>query len=218
MNIRGNFHSELQLLKTKIITLAEMTEEAFILSIDALHNQDVQMAKRIIVKDKEIDRCENEINNQAVLMLAKQQPVATDLRMLISAIKITNDLERMGDNAKNIAKSTVHLGDNHNLIIHYAIKEMRDVALNMLKVVVEAFREEDIAILKSLAIMDDEIDQAYGKLIKEMLKERAVNMDKNQYILQMTFNARYIERFADHITNIGESIVFLVKGEAYQLN
>lgn len=218
MNIRGNFQTELEQLKTDIITLAKMTEQAFMLSIDALYSQDTALANKIIEEDRQIDTYENEINNQAVLLVAKQQPVAKDLRMLISAIKITNDLERMGDNAKNIAKSTIHLGDKHNFTIHYALKDMRDVVLDMIERVLTAFKEEDTTILNGLAEMDDMIDQAYGKLIREMLTEPSMHIDNNQYILQMTFNARYIERFADHITNIGESIVFLVKGESFDLN
>ncbi|MBT2214466.1 phosphate signaling complex protein PhoU [Virgibacillus dakarensis] len=218
MAAREQFHNDLQRIKQAIIKLASATEEALCMSVDALFNQDVILANRIIKQDKDIDKQEFSINDRVILLIAKQQPVAEDLRRLIIALRITNDLERMGDNAKNIAKAAIHLGEDHRLTIHEKIKNMRDIALEMLHTAMNAFEFEDISIAGKLSEMDDKMDETYEQVIKEMLEETTTNPEKTQYIMQMAFSARYMERFADHITNIGESILFLVKGESYKLN
>ncbi|GGB29277.1 phosphate signaling complex protein PhoU [Virgibacillus dakarensis] len=218
MAVREQFHNDLQRIKQAIIKLASATEEALCMSVDALFNQDVILANRIISQDKDIDKQEFSINDRVILLIAKQQPVAEDLRRLIIALRITNDLERMGDNAKNIAKAAIHLGEDHRLTIHEKIKNMRDIALEMLHTAMNAFEFEDISIAGKLSEMDDKMDETYEQVIKEMLEETTTNPEKTQYIMQMAFSARYMERFADHITNIGESILFLVKGESYKLN
>ncbi|WP_164668604.1 phosphate signaling complex protein PhoU [Virgibacillus doumboii] len=218
MVAREQFETDLEEIKEVIVELAKNTERALLQAIDALFNQDIALANNIIDMDTNIDKQELDINNQTILLIAKQQPVATDLRRLIVALRIATDLERMGDNAKNIAKSTIHLGEDHRLTIHPAIKEMRDLAVEMVHTAIKAFKYEDISIAGKLSEMDDEMDKLYEEIVKEMLMETATNPEKVQYVMQMAFSARYIERFADHITNIGESILFLVKGESYKLN
>ena len=127
------------------------------------------------------------------------------------------DIERMGDNAKNIAKATLHLDKNLSTIPE-GIKQMHEITLDMLKSSMHAFKYEDIAIAGNLATTDDKVDLLYKHVVSELLGETATNPDKIQYIMQVAFCARYLERFADHITNIGESILYLVKGKNYNLN
>lgn len=218
MVAREQFEDDLNTIKEEIMALAKNTEDALCESVDALYNQDIDLANQVINQDEKIDKQELTINDKTILLIAKQQPVATDLRRLVIALKITADLERMGDNAKNIAKSTIHLGENHRLTIHHEIKLMRDMALEMVHTAIRAFEYEDISIAGKLAQMDDEIDKLYERIIHDLLTETATNPEKVQFVMQMAFSARYIERFADHITNIGESILFLVKGESYKLN
>ncbi|WP_188453651.1 phosphate signaling complex protein PhoU [Virgibacillus oceani] len=218
MVAREQFQLDLKDMKEEIIQLAKYTEAALVSAVDALYNQDMALAEQIIEKDKDIDKKELDINNKAILLIAKQQPVAKDLRRLIIALKITTDLERMGDHAKNIANATIELGEHHLLTVHPAVRDMRDIAIEMVKVAVNAIRYEDISVAGKLSGMDDSMDNLYETIIREMLEETATNPEKVQYVMQMAFSARYIERFADHITNIGENILFLVKGESYNLN
>ena len=214
---REQFQSELDDLKEEVIKLANMSGEALSKSVDSLFNQDTDLARQILEEDKEIDKKEAEINEKSVLLIAKQQPVATDLRQIIISLRVVTDIERMGDNAKNIAKATIHLGKNISTIPE-GLKQMHEITMDMLKSSMHAFKYEDITIAGSLAASDDKVDHLYKHIVSELLGETATNPDKIQYIMQVAFCARYLERFADHITNIGESILYLVKGKNYNLN
>ncbi|MFG6114327.1 phosphate signaling complex protein PhoU [Halobacillus sp. MO56] len=218
MPTREYFSEELNNLKADIRELAEDTKQALVKAIDALYDRDVNKAQQIRDDDHLIDKKEEDINEKVMILIAKQQPVATDLRRLIIAIKIANDLERMADHAKNISKATQHLGENHPISIHPGIREMANVAFDMVDVAQQAFELEDISFAQKLSEMDDIIDEKYGSIVRELLELTATSPDQIQYLMQMAYSARYIERFADHITNIGEEIFFLVKGRTYDLN
>ncbi|MBM7552277.1 phosphate signaling complex protein PhoU [Thalassobacillus pellis] len=218
MTFRMQFEEDLNTLRDHIKELAIGTKKALRRSVDALYNKDIHTAREIMEDDSELDAKEEQINEEAILMIAKQQPVATDLRRLIIALKISSDLERMADHATNIAKATIHLGEDHTIHVSPEIQEMADVALDMLDLSIKAFENEDITLAKKLGEMDDIIDNKYGSLIREMLEQTAVNPEQIQHVMQMAFSARFIERFADHITNIGENIFYLVKGKTYDLN
>ncbi|MDC3415525.1 phosphate signaling complex protein PhoU [Aquibacillus salsiterrae] len=215
---REQFHVELDKIKEKIIEMGYGAEKLLSQAVDALYNCDVTFAKQLIQDDKWLDKKDMEINDAAILLIAKQQPVASDLRRLIVAIRIATDLERMGDNAKNIAKATLHLGEDHGIKVHPVLNDMKDIASKMLDLSIKAFDNEDITLARKLAELDDQVDEMYGKVVRELLEETATNPQMIQHIMQMAFSARYIERFADHTTNIGESILYLVKGESFDLN
>ncbi|MFD1363049.1 phosphate signaling complex protein PhoU [Lentibacillus salinarum] len=215
---REQFEEDLNYIKQDILELSDIAVNALRKAADALYNQDKALASEVIDKDRAVDKQEHTIKDQAILLIAKQQPVATDLRRIVISLQITTDIERMADNAKNIAKSTLHLGEDHRLTIHPRIKEMRDMAVSMNKTAMRAFQYEDVSIAGKLSDMDDKVDHLYETIIHDLLNETATNPEKIQYVMQMAFSARYIERFADHITNIGESIIYLVKGESYKLN
>lgn len=214
---REQFQSELEQLKEEVIKMADMAGKALSKSIDSLFNQDTELANQVLEDDKHIDELEADINEKSVLLIAKQQPVATDLRQIIIALRVVTDIERMGDNAKNIAKAAIFLGKNHSTIPE-GLKQMQEVTLAMLKSSMHAFKYEDITIAGKLAETDDKVDKLYKHIVSELLGETATNPDRIQYIMQVAFCARYLERFADHITNIGESILYLVKGKNYNLN
>lgn len=216
--MRGQFHEDMDQMKFSIKKLAVETVNAFEQALDALYTQDIDKAKKIIEQDDQLDRKELEINEQAILLIAKQQPVATDLRRMIVAIKISADLERMADHAVNVSKSAIHLGEGHDISIPPALNDMFDVAREMVDTATKAFENEDISLARVLAEMDDKVDEMYGQVTREMLELTATNPQKIQHIMQMAYVARYIERFADHITNIGEYIFYLVKGQTFDLN
>src|SRR5690625_4977361 len=205
MTPRKQFEAELDTIADTIIKLADGTKDMLIKAVKGLYNQDITQAKEII-------------KDQAILLIAKQQPVATDLRRLIACIRISSDLERMADNAKNIAKATIQLGDSLEINIHPAIKQMHDQTIKMIDLTIDAFVQEDILLARKLAEMDNVVDSLYEKLISEILEEKNGNQKEKQYIIQTALSVRYIERIADHATNIGESIIYLVKGITPDLN
>lgn len=216
MAVREQFDQELTDVKDNVIQLARLSGKALEQAIDALYSQNTEKAEAIIQHDAKIDRMEMEINEKAVLLIAKQQPVAKDLRRIIMTLRIVTDIERMADNAKNIANSTIQLAQ-YETSVPLSIRYMYEKVTSMLNRAILAFEHEDITLAKQLAVMDDEIDELYHTMISELLGETATNPEKIQYVMQVAFIARYLERFADHITNIGESILYLVKGENYKL-
>ncbi|MFY4776344.1 phosphate signaling complex protein PhoU [Metabacillus sp. RGM 3146] len=215
---REKFQYDLNTLRDKLIEIGSLTEIALSKAIDALEKQNVDRALEIMEEDKAVDILDEEINDMAILLIAKQQPVATDLRRIIVAIKISNELERMADFAVNIAKSTIRIGDEPLIkpIIH--IKEMTKISSKMLSLSLKAYNEEDVVLAKNVADMDDQVDNLYGQTIRELLELTYDKRESMQQITQLLLVCRYLERFADHATNISEGVFYLVKGRHYDLN
>ncbi|ELK46210.1 phosphate signaling complex protein PhoU [Halobacillus sp. ACCC02827] len=218
MTTRTHFEEALDGLKKQIQDLALSTKESLDTAIHVFYEGDLEGARKIMEEDEWIDLKEEKINDEAILMLAKQQPVARDLRKIIISIKISADLERMADHSTNIAKATLHLGENHGIAINPELREMAVMAMDMVDLAIKAFEYEDISLARKLQEMDDIVDDKYGKITRETLELTAINPEQIQHIMQVSYVARYIERFADHITNIGENIYYLVKGKTLDLN
>ncbi|SIS36878.1 phosphate signaling complex protein PhoU [Salimicrobium flavidum] len=216
--MRQKFEDDLTDIKSNIITFAEEVKEALTSSVDCLYHGDVEGAEGIIAADEKLDERELEINEKAILLIAKQQPFAKDLRRLIVALRIATDLERMGDHARNVAKATIQLGENHGIPLPDEIEQMKVIALKMVDTSMSAFEYEDISIASQLAEIDNELDDKFAHVVQDLMKRTAVNTEQIQHVMQMSFVARYIERFGDHITNIGESVLYLNKGKIISLN
>ncbi|MRX72639.1 phosphate signaling complex protein PhoU [Bacillus lacus] len=218
MVIREKFDYDLNTLREKLIELGSLTEIALAKSIHALETQNIEQALEVIDEDNQVDDLEEEINDLAILLIAKQQPVAIDLRRIVVAIKISSDIERMADFAVNIAKSTIRIGDEPLVKPINHIKRMHGIGTEMLSLSIKAFNEEDVVLAKKVAEMDDLVDDLYGETIKELLELMHDKKESLQQITQLSFVCRYIERMADHATNISESVFYLVKGRHYDLN
>ncbi|TWT26152.1 phosphate signaling complex protein PhoU [Planomicrobium sp. CPCC 101110] len=218
MSVREKFDSELNLAQNQLIELSTMAIEALDKSIDALINHDIDAALKVIEDDAEINVLEEELNDRVILIIAKQSPVATDLRRLIVLIKIASDLERIGDYAVNIAKETIRIGKEELVTPIELIKQMRSLATAMLRQVIEAFIEEDVVKGKEIAELDDQVDELYGEAIRRLMMAGASNPEKLSQITQLAFISRYMERSADHATNIAEQLFYLVRGKHYNLN
>jgi phosphate transport system protein len=218
MSVREKFESDLIELQEKLLELGRITKEAMSKSIEALETQNIELALEIMDGDTKADMLYEDINDFAILLIAKQAPVASDLRRIIAAIKIATDIERIADFAVNIAKSTIRIGSEQLVkpIVH--IKEMHTVTLRMLKLSLEAFNDEDIVKAKAVADMDDEVDLLYGQTIKDLMQISAEKPESLPQITQLSFVCRYLERAADHVTNIAEHIFYQVKGRQYDLN
>ena len=218
MNTRLNFDSNLKQLKDMLMEMAHKSVVAIKQSIDTLINQDIEKAKEIINNDTIIDELEHEINNKAIILIAKESPVAGDLRKIVVALKISSEVERIADNAVNIAKSTLHIGQEKHIKEIVDIPKMMDLALEMLSDSLTAFLKEDVELAKKCAAKDDKVDEMYGTLVKELMGYIQRYPNQTNQITQLAFVCRYIERLADHSTNIAEHVIYLVTGERYDLN
>ncbi|MDX1700807.1 MAG: phosphate signaling complex protein PhoU [Melioribacteraceae bacterium] len=218
MVVREKFENDLRGVQAQFISLSKLSISTLDKSITALMNQDVDIALSIIQNDMYVNRMEEEINDRVILLLAKQQPVATDLRRLIVMIKAAHDMERVGDYAVNIAKETIRVGKTEFVYPIRNIEQMRNKTIEMLEQVMIAFTEENVEKAREIALLDDQVDTLYGETIQQLLVVGAENPDKLSQITQLSFVCRYLERSADHATNIAEQLFYLVKGRHYDLN
>lgn len=218
MVVREKFQLDLNDLQAKLLELGRLADEALKSSIEALETKNIELALDIMDGDTSIDVLYEEVNDFAILLIAKQAPVAIDLRRIIVAIKIATDIERIADFAVNVAKSTIRIGKEEHVRPITQIKEMYNITSEMLNQSLKAFSEEDVVIAKKVAEMDDRVDDLYGETIRELLDINRNHPESTDQITQLSFVCRYLERAADHVTNIAESIFYLVKGRHYDLN
>ncbi|MEH7157081.1 phosphate signaling complex protein PhoU [Neobacillus drentensis] len=218
MSTRTIFDNNLKELKDLLLKMAEKSEHAIKEAMIALINQDMEKAKQVIDADNEIDDLEYEINDKALLLIARQSPVATDLRKINVALKVSSEVERFADIAVNIAKSALHIGNEKHFKEVIDIPKMMEMALEMVSDSINAYYSEDITIAKKCAEKDDEVDKMFGRLIQELLGYIPQNPHATNQIIQLAFVCRYIERIADHSTNIAEHVIYLVTGNRVNLN
>jgi phosphate transport system protein len=217
MNARKGFDKNLQQLQNQMTEMNELTISAFEKAFTAFKTQDVELALRVIDEDTAIDNLDQEINQYAVWLIAKEQPFATDLRRIISSLKITSDIERIADFAVNIAKATAKIGVTESLINITKLEEMKELSLKMLKMSLTAFIDGDMALAKEVGAMDDKVDDFYSETYKKITGYLRENPEETTQLVQLLFVNRYLERTADHITNIAESAAYLIKGQIYDL-
>lgn len=221
MNLRNSFMNELTDLKKEITYLGSMIEQGFVETVKAISNKDITKLEEIIDRDKEINRLELDINEKATLMIAKQQPVASDLRKIISSLKVSSDLERMGDLTVDMAKSAIRIGKT-NTLERYEKKliDMADQTQSMIREVMKAYESSNTIEAQHIASLDDRVDDAYGDFIKSVFESNRNGQEiiDLEITMQMVFISRFIERIADYCTNIAEWIVYEVNGEHFDLN
>lgn len=218
MSTRNSFHEELINLKNLVLEMGTKAAYALQESVEALVTQDIDRALKVIDKDYKINRIDHEINEKAIWLVAKESPVASDLRRIFSSIKISTDLERVGDLAVNIAKSTIRIGEKELFKPLNDITFMAEKSKNMLTQVMEAFNMEDADRAREIADLDHDVDELYGKLIQELLTHIVDKPEIQAQVTQLSFICRDLERVGDHATNISESIIFMKLGQLYDLN
>jgi phosphate transport system protein len=218
LSTRSNFDNNLKQLNEMLLNMASQTEKAIKDAMLALINQDMEQAQAVIDGDNEIDDLEHEIHDKALLLIARESPVATDLRKINVALKVSSEVERMADMAVNIAKSAIHIGREKYIKEIVDIPNMMEIALEMVSESITAFYAEDISLAQRCAKRDDQVDKMFGSLIQELLSYIPHNPNSTNQIIQLAFVCRFIERIADHSTNIAENVVYLVTGERINLN
>lgn len=215
MVVREKYEQELTRVQQCLVDLCELAIHAFDRSVDGLLQKDVEKAWVLIDQDRFINRLEQHIQDDVLLLIAKQQPVATDLRRVMVIVKAASEMERIGDYAVNIAKETIRLGETELTLPIEKIDRMRGLAVKMLRDMLQLFITENLLEAKVLAEMDDQIDALYGEALTELLEATHTQTGAESQLQQLSFVCKYIERAADHATNLAESLFYLVKGKHY---
>jgi phosphate transport system protein len=209
-----HFHDELSHVKVRLLTMSGEAEAALGLAVEALLERDGEKARRVIAGDRVIDSMEVEIEEQCINLLALQQPMARDLRMLTSALKIANDLERVGDHAVNIAQSTERLTQARPITPEPEIVEMARLARDMLSDALEAFIRGDANAGREVCLRDDKVDALHRSVFRILLTHMMEDPHMIGAGMELFLVSRNLERVADLATNIGEDVVFLVEGKS----
>jgi phosphate transport system protein len=215
--LRKTFETEIQQLKDEVLVLGSMVEQAILSSVDALKKRNVKASAEIFEADKEINAKRFAIENKLMILIATQQPMAHDLRLLASTLEIISELERMGDYAKGIANINIRMGDAPLLKPLIDIPRMAQVGVDMLHASLTAFVNEDVETAKSIPVRDDEVDALYNRVYKELMTfvhEDLKTMERANWLLWVAHN---LERVADRVTNICERTVFIVTGEMSEI-
>lgn len=183
----------------------------------ALYSLDREKAEFWIAEDQKVNDYERQVDDECVLLIATQQPVAKDLRKIISAMKISTDLERIADLAIDIAKVVRRIeGPLCKPLID--IPRMADEAMKMMRQGLEAYSNEDMVLAQNLSELDDAVDHLYKQVVRDLLVIMTQESDNLDQAMHLTFVARYLERIADHATNIGENVIYIATGERKDLN
>ena len=208
-----HFQRELEKIKKRILSLGAMVEERVRLVIKALETRDGDAAKKIIISDHEIDEMEVEIEEECLKILALYQPVAIDLRFLTAVIKINNDLERIADEAVNIAERVQVIAKRQRLDIPFNHSLMAEKSEFMLKKSLDALVNMDADIALRVCTLDDEVDNMMNEAYDVVKHAIGKHPDRVSYLINLLLVSRHLERIADHATNIAEEVIYLVEGE-----
>jgi phosphate transport system protein len=212
-HIVKSYEDELALLDKKIAHMGGLAERILAQAFDALERRDPRLAEIVVRSDKSIDALEREIEEQVVSMIARRQPMADDLRHVMAALRITTDLERVGDLAKNIAKRALAIAhESHPKPLMSGLRHMGELALTQLKEVLDAYAERNADRALVVWREDEKVDAMYNSLFRELLTYMMEDPRNIGISTHLLFGAKNIERVGDHTTNIAETIHFLVRG------
>lgn len=213
VSTRHFFDRELEELHLELIKMGSLVEESIQNTITALKKQDIILAREIFINDDVIDDLEQRIERKCLNLIARQQPLARDLRAISAALKIITDMERIADHSSDIAEITIRMSNEKYIKPLIDIPKMAELASQMVKKSIDAYVRQDIALAQEVCKSDDAVDDLFSKIVLEL-----INLIKNEptaaeQAIDLMFIAKYLERMADHATNIGEWVVFSVTGE-----
>jgi phosphate transport system protein len=212
-HIVKSYDEHITLLTRKILEMGGLVEQQIAQAIQALVDRDVDYANRVIERDDQIDLMEEEIDQFAIRLLATRQPMASDLRLIAMAMKISNDLERMGDYATNIAKRCERLAKEPPVKPLYTIPRMAQISQAMVKDVLDAYVERDTDKAMAVWRRDDEVDDMFTSLFRELLTYMMEDARNISPCIDLIFVAKNLERIGDHATNIAEKIHYIIHGQ-----
>jgi phosphate transport system protein len=207
------FDEELKNLKDKILKLGALVEEQVQNAVNALVKRDSSLAKDVIEKDTQVNRIEVEIDEECIRLIALRQPVGVDLRFITTAMKLVTDLERIGDLAVDICERAMELNLEPQLKPFIDIPRMADISMQMLKGALDAFVNRDSKLAQEVCARDDEVDNLNVQIFRELLTFMVEDSHTISRAVRISYISKYLERVADHATNIAEMVVYLVEGK-----
>lgn len=216
--LRKTFESDIKQLKDELLLMGSMVEQQALDAVEALKKRDLEAARRIYATDSRINEKRFAIENQVMILIATQQPMAHDLRLLASILEVSAELERMGDYAKGIATVNIRMGDEPLLKPLIDVPRMAQIASSMLHRALTAFVNEDAETARAIPSEDDEVDALYNQVYRELMTfvmKDPKTIDRANYLLWAAHN---LERMADRVTNICERTIFIVTGEIKEID
>ncbi|MCI6832088.1 MAG: phosphate signaling complex protein PhoU [Butyricicoccus sp.] len=210
--MRSKFVSELQAMHEDLIQMASLAETAISSSVKALETMDETLAQKVVGSDHQIDELEKEVERRCLRLLLQQQPVARDLRSVSTALKMITDLERIGDQAADIAEVTVFLCRNRDFQMPEGLREMALAAVKMVRGAIDAFVEENLDKAHEVIGYDDVVDRAFLRTRDELIRQVKQATGSAEQIMDLLMIAKYLERIGDHAVNTAEWVVFFLTG------
>ena len=211
--VRADFDRNLKLLQEELLLLGGLVEKAIVDAIEALKTRDIELSHKVVSQDDIIDQKTNQIEEKAIDLIATQQPIASDLRTLMSVIHISVELERMGDYAEGIGKIGVMMGNDPPVKPLVDIPKMAGKASDMLTRSLDALVRRDSALARQVCEDDDEVDNLYDQIYKDLIALMISDPTTTQRATYLMWVAHDLERIADRATNIAERVIFLVTGQ-----
>jgi phosphate transport system protein len=215
--LRKTFETEIQQVKDEVLVLGSMVEHALLSTVEALKKRDLKASEKILEDDKLINKKRFDIENKLMVLIATQQPMAHDLRLLASTMEIISELERMGDYAKGISNINIRMGDEPLLKPLIDIPRMAQKGVDMLHRALTAFVTEDLEVARTLPVEDDEVDALYNQIYRELMTfviQDPKTIERANWLLWVAHN---LERVADRVTNICERTIFIATGEMTEI-
>ena len=213
--MRSKFDKELELLNEELIDMGNTIESSIETAVTALIEQDIDLARRIVENDKEVDDIEKNIETRCLKLLLQQQPVASDLRMISSALKIITDMERIGDQAADISEITIRLIGQKYIKKITHIPQMATATIKMLRDSINAFVKKDLELIKNVIDYYDVVYNLFHVVKNELIELIRQNADNGEQAVDLLMIAKYLERIGDHAENISEWVYYSITGEHY---
>ncbi len=211
------FDQDLQELTRLVAEMGGLAERQIVESVDALIRRDIALGQRVVTADVELDKMQRDIEERAVLTIARRQPMAVDLREIVGAMRVTTDLERIGDLAKNIGKRVSALdNDFHPLKLIRGLEHMANLVQSQIKSVLDAYAAHDLPAAMAVWKGDEEVDAICTSLFRELLTYMMEDPRNISFCIHLMFCAKNIERMGDHATNIAETVFYMVEGQQMQ--
>ncbi len=217
MEIRTTFHKKLREIQDEVLVMGSMVEKAITFSVKALRERDLDLAQQIVTDDLKVNQKRFEIEEKCIKLVATQQPMASDLRTIISVLNIISEVERIGDHAEGIAKIVLMIGDEPPLKPLIDIPRMTEKTTDMLHRSLDAFVKRDADTARKIATEDDDVDNLYDQVFRELLTFMAEDPRTITRATRLIWVAHNLERSADRVTNICERVVYMVTGKMEEI-
>ena len=218
MQTRVHFIEELSRLNHDVLAMGTRVEESLRKALEALRTQNVELAREVKASDEIINALQLKIEDQAAILIATQQPVARDLRELVTVFKVTDNLERAGDHAVHLAKAAIKLAGEAPFRETERLIKMAEIECGMIRGAVDAYLNQDADAARRVAAEDDAVDAEHKLMVKEVLGLMRERPEQIERVSRLLASSGFLERLGDHMTNICEAVVFMVEGRHVELN